>query len=120
MVGPAARVYTFPLVSVIDGVIAAAESNPTVATMRFPVVLAPGRVFVTALTALPFVAFCWTNAGAGPFLTKFPAQTLTPVSARDTTWLRLASAVVKFIVNPSGSIDTRWAFLVTASVLSMA
>src|SRR5229473_4836603 len=96
LVGPAARMYLFPLESVTEEIVAVAESYSTVATMRFPVVLAAGKACDTVLTAptrIPPAAGVWTNAGVAPLvlLRKLPTWTLTPLSASGKTSLAVPS-----------------------------
>src|SRR6202166_1644436 len=114
MVGPTARVYVFPFESVTEEIVAPGESYSTVAMMRFPVVLAAPKACDTVVAPAPaFVAACWTNAGVAlVLLRKLPAWTLTPARASVKTCPALAFAVEKFIVKPSGFIDTKVACLV--------
>ncbi len=94
--------------SVIEAIVAVGESYSTVATMRFPVVLAAPKACdtVVAPAPAPFAA-CRTNAGVAPLvlLRKLPTWTLTPLSASEKTSLAVPSTALKFIENPFGSID---------------
>src|SRR5580700_10777029 len=64
-VGPTARTYTLPLVSVTDVTVATASLQPTTTTFRFPLVCAAGYTTPTCVPPVGSPAFTCTKVTLG-------------------------------------------------------